>query len=810
MAKKVENKDLFSDDVFKKTVADVELLILELNKLEATIVEVAKAQKTILGKSDTKSIEGIRATNDSINKLNETEKMHLKLQKDKITLETKLKAARTVLAQDNAVLSTQVQQQNKIIKEAAKETLGLTNHYQKLSKEVKLAKGHALAMGTQFRMNSKQFIDASRKAGELADKMNDVNAATKVFSSGSKFEQFGTSLKGVGSSLASLDFAEASEKAKVLVAISKSMTFKEAIEGMKGIGSTILSVGKAMLANPFILIVSALVGLGLAAKSLFDTFQAGNKIMEETRKEMREVGKETEQLAKKQRDLAVDNDLKLGKISEKEAKRLKNMNALKDEIMNNQDARYTAILKAEKLFEEQRNTIAMKALMATSMGGYNVLVQKFEKQKLQTILDINKEYDKKRLELINVNVEERRTVLADEFEKEKDTNNKNNEELLEQEKDAFRKRQEELERYRLELEDVNNRLIKDDTDRQLKTIETEFTRKIKAITGNSKTEKELRRKLLIEMDREMDVVRKNQFDKIKDSEKEKGLELMAEEDQSTKEILDKQAKKDKEAIDKKTKAQEELTKASFEVLGSMLEAQQQKELKAMDKQISATEKRVDQLRKKAELGQLASAESLAFEEKKQAELEQQRLQAQKLQQREQALFTVISTYQQKIANNDPNPLLSTIKDVAVLKSFAATLAGFIDGTDDVGKSLGKPQLSGKDGHIIRVDGKEQIWSEKDRAAVGFRSRDEIKDLVGLVDNNMLKNITNRDMFNPASFVLNGIMDKKVLDKLDGIEKAVSKIDIPEGMVKIDEVRGLINLYSKKSNKQTITRSKLFN
>ena len=95
MSKKVENQDLFSGDVFLKTVADVELLILELNKLEATIVEVAKAQKTILGKSDTKSIEGIRATNDSIHKLNETEKMHLKLQRDKLSLESKLKAART-------------------------------------------------------------------------------------------------------------------------------------------------------------------------------------------------------------------------------------------------------------------------------------------------------------------------------------------------------------------------------------------------------------------------------------------------------------------------------------------------------------------------------------------------------------------------------------------------------------------------------------------------------------------------------------------------------------------------------------------
>src|SRR3990167_8185969 len=121
---------------------------------------------------------------------------------------------------------------------------------------------------------------------------------------------------------------------------------------------------------------------------------------------------------------------------------------------------------------------------------------------------------------------------------------------------------------------------------------------------------------------------------------------------------------------------------------------------------------------KAELGQLASQESLAFEEKKQAELEKARAKAQKNQQKAQAFFTVLSTYQGKVNANDPTPLQSTIRDLGVLRALAGQLTGFLEGTDDVGKSLGKPQLKGKDGHIVRVDGKEQIWSDKDRADVG--------------------------------------------------------------------------------------------
>jgi len=165
-----------------------------------------------------------------------------------------------------------------------------------LKKEMMSAKGEAVAMGAAYGLTSKEFIDASAKAGQLADKLKETNEAAKVFTTGSKFEAFGNSLKGVGSDLSSLDFEGAAEKAKTLLTISKSMTFKEAIKGMKSVGQTIISVGKAMLKNPYILIATALVGLGLAAKDMFDTFKAGDKILEETRKKMREVGLETESL----------------------------------------------------------------------------------------------------------------------------------------------------------------------------------------------------------------------------------------------------------------------------------------------------------------------------------------------------------------------------------------------------------------------------------------------------------------------------------------------------------------------------------
>lgn len=163
-------------------------------------------------------------------------------------------------------------------------------------------------------------------------------------------------------------------------------------------------------------------------------------------------------------------------------------------------------------------------------------------------------------------------------------------------------------------------------------------------------------------------------------------------------ILEEENKK----IEEEMRVRKELTEAGLQIIENLVNNYYEKQLSALDKQLDKTGERVDYLRGKAQNSMLASEESLAFEQKKEAELEQQRIKTQKEQQKMQALMTVISTYNSKVNANDPTPLQSTIRDLGVLRALAGTLQGFYEGTDDVGKSLGKPQLSGKDGHIIRV------------------------------------------------------------------------------------------------------------
>lgn len=258
------------------------------------------------------------------------------------------------------------------------------------------------------------------------------------------------------------------------------------------------------------------------------------------------------------------------------------------------------------------------------------------------------------------------------------------------------------------------------------------------------------------------------------------------------------------------KDMEDLIGAALEVIAEMVDEAFEKRIEKIGEAIDKTGERIDFLRDKAAQGQLASEESLAFEQKKEAQLEKQRKREQKQQQRAQALFTVLSTFQSNVNAGVSNPLQKTFADVAVLKGLANTLGSAFDGMDDTG---GRGNVDSKGGKLMVIHPHEQIYSKKDRRDLGFRNRDEVKNIVKSYDNgtlaDMMKFDKGNDILSPSAFMLNGLMDTKLLsNKLDQVVKSINSIDIPEGMVHIDEVRKLMLLQSRKGNKITKEYSKL--
>lgn len=86
--------------------------------------------------------------------------------------------------------------------------------------------------------------ELSQQAGQVRDRMVQVNEQVAVFASGSSFEQAGKSLGLIGSQLGSLDFEGAGESALLLQQQINSITPEEVNKQIQGLQTTFTTLGK--------------------------------------------------------------------------------------------------------------------------------------------------------------------------------------------------------------------------------------------------------------------------------------------------------------------------------------------------------------------------------------------------------------------------------------------------------------------------------------------------------------------------------------------------------------------------------------
>ena len=154
----------------------------------------------------------------------------------------------------------------------------------------------------------------------------------------------------------------------------------------------------------------------------------------------------------------------------------------------------------------------------------------------------------------------------------------------------------------------------------------------------------------------------------------------------------------------------------------------QQQLENIDKEIEASKRRYDELKQLSIQGNADAERSALAEERRQQELE---LKKQKIQKRQQLIEAGIAAFRIFAANverDETNPLANTIRDITALTAFIGSLPTFIEGTENVGEALGKPQLPGQDGHIVRVDSSERIVDPENNQKLAGITNDELGDL----------------------------------------------------------------------------------
>ena len=117
-----------------------------------------------------------------------------------------------------------------------------------------------------------QMQQLAQAAGQVQDKLNDVNEQVRTFAAGSQFEVAKNSLSGFGSALANLDFEKATQQANAFGGAIKGFNLSSLSNGIKGLTSSFGALGKAILGNPIFLIAAVIAAVVLSVAGLLEIF----------------------------------------------------------------------------------------------------------------------------------------------------------------------------------------------------------------------------------------------------------------------------------------------------------------------------------------------------------------------------------------------------------------------------------------------------------------------------------------------------------------------------------------------------------
>ena len=227
---------------------------------------------------------------------------------------------------------------------------------------------------------TKKYQELSAAAGELKDKISDAAQAVGT-QAGGAFEKVSGSLGLVTSRIANLDFEGAAEGAKLLAQNITDIKPGDIANGVKGIGSAFVSVGRALLTNPIFLIGAAIAAAVVYADellSLIDGVSAAETERLNAQKESAAQSKEQLDAISQQ-----ENILRLAGRTEKEILQLKIAQSQQAILDQKAVIATLRVQKEEQVAAAERNRDILKGLLnfislpiTALLAGVDILTEK--------------------------------------------------------------------------------------------------------------------------------------------------------------------------------------------------------------------------------------------------------------------------------------------------------------------------------------------------------------------------------------------------------------------------------------------------
>lgn len=345
-----------------------------------------------------------------------------------------------------------------------------------------------------------QMQQLAERAGQLSDKIKDANENVKNFATGSKFESIGNQFSSMKDSLLSLDFEEASEKAKMFGKSLTSISPKDIGSSIKGLISTVGSLGKAfvtfglqLLANPIFLLVAAITAVVVGVVLLMNKLGLIKPILDAMSKAFDFVIQKLKDFADWLGLTNFAEEDRAKKSIESNKKVADSYKTKGDKIVKTYD-RQIEIARIEGKDTTQLEIAKQKAIIQTAQLRQKALQQQLKDNAVSHSLD------KDQIKAIKDGLTETKNLIDESTynvkkikAQEVSDNAKKNEEIAKNNKESAQKRRQQQQEYakqRVEtarqIEDTNIALMDDGITKELKANEVKYQRLIEDNKKNSK------------------------------------------------------------------------------------------------------------------------------------------------------------------------------------------------------------------------------------------------------------------------------------------------------------------------------------
>lgn len=352
--------------------------------------------------------------------------------------------------------------------------------------------------------------------------------------------------------------------------------------------------------------------------------------------------------------------------------------------------------------------------------------------------------------------------------------------------------------------------IKDIDARRLENEKESLKRRINELEDGSNAE--LR---LIQEYNEILLAQQEEYEQKESERLEKNAQNKAEAQKKLREEEIAEDKKFQEYLDAQEEKKRQKEIENREKTLAVLEALNNKyfnDKKAqIDAEIEAAENREQTLQELANNGNRDAAESLAANQKQQAEANKKKDDLLKKEKAFETALAIIQSYNAALDEGDSNSqaLAKAITSVTVLTSIAESLPSFYDGTEDTGK-VSNP-LDSKGGRLSVLHDNERVVDKKNNDKMGGVSNEKAANIVKAYNENLLTDVTSINTPHLSLEKTRFDTNEQVLNKFDILEKSiVSAIENKETYLgsDVDTFKQILTQYYKKSGTKTVVKSKV--